>query len=1438
MFIIDDIISAIVSLGVTQVTDKLNRQETVVKLLTKFKLKPDAPPKNFEGVYVYTLIEYGVGKPEPFLKLLRQANVKKAFRTAFEQDNPSLWLDVAQDYLQNEDLADKIIALGLDYRRELAEFSALFIDIAKRSRTPLEVIGDHQRKNFQQSLQRILEKPNSLVEISDQGLLSRTQPRESVLAEQMRGWFKALSYEMENYQVWGDDYFEWIINIPARRGYDRILVRGIQGEAEVSDLEALRQSVEAQSTDEGWLVTSRRISKAAREQVQQRENRYLFCYTFDELLDETADFSGYIDWLEAEVKSRGIDQMYVPLACTKEEFHPATKHLVAVSHYESEDGWIDGYIDRWLDDPAKEHISVLGEFGMGKTWFAFHYAWSAVQRYKTAKARGRERPRLPLVITLRDYARALDVKNVLAGFFFSQHNLRINSNVFEQLNRMGKLLIIFDGFDEMAAKVDRQRMINNFWELARVVVPNSKVILTCRTEHFPEAKEGRALLNAELQASTAKLTGEKPQFEVLKLEKFNDDQIRKVLSFQAKPETVQKVMGNTQLLDLARRPVMIELILEALPEIEAGKPVDISRIYLYATRRKMERDIKSDRTFTSMADKLYFLCELSWEMLSTDKMKLNYRLFPDRIRRLFGRVVQEQKDLDHWHYDMMGQTMLIRDELGDYTPAHRSLLEFFVAFKLAAELGVLAADLAEIADVSRFEAQVDLPSTFGKAPLAKAVLDLLVPMLEAGEGTKESLLEVVRGTRGKTEEEVGYVGGNAATLLLKAQPSALEGCDLSGCMVLGGDFVGASLTEVNFAGANLAHSLFNKVFSTVFSVAFHPNGEIFATSDRLGDIRLWRVADCKPIALFQEHTDWIQSIAFSADGKIIASGSGDRTVKIWDVQTQQCLHTLRGHTNGIWSIALNSERQIIASGSDDKTIKLWNIKTGQCLRTLAGHTERVRAVDISPDGKRIASGSYDCNIKLWDAESGECLKTWHGHTDRLHSVAFSPDGKTICSTAGKQDPTIKLWDIDTGQCLKTWQGHRGRILSVVFSRDGDSIVSGGADHTLKVWAFDQEECIQTFTGHNLEVFSVDISLDGKTLLSSSADQKVKLWSIKQQECLHTLQGYSDSVKSVAISPNGKILASSGYDHRIKVWDLSTGECINTLQGHTLGVYSLVFSPDGITLASSSDDTTIKLWNISTGEVLKTFQESTAGFYNIAPAIAISPDGMTLASGSRDKTLKLWNLSTGKVLKTLEGHAAPLRSVAFSPDGTTIASSSEDKAVRLWNINTGDCFQTLLGHTKRVFSVAFSPDGTIIASSSQDKTIKLWDIQTGECLRTFQGDSGWFWSVVFSPDGKTIASSGHEATVKLWDVRTGQSLKTLNGHTSIIFGLAISCDGTIIASGSLDETIKIWDIQTGECIKTLSNKPYTNMKITGIQGLTDLEKATLKALGAVERNYRH
>ncbi len=1473
----EQVINAIIAIANPLIKEKIQRNETVIKLLQQFHLNPEHPPADFSGVYAYTLVEYGVGKPKPFLELFRQEAIKQAFRKAFDHNNPSILLSEVDAWLNAYSLGDDIRSLGIDIRREIAAFYIVFAEVAKRTRNPADTlmsqqIGSLQKRiaNIQEVLDRLPTLEGIRTEIarlaqnSPALLEARTstenQCRAIALAQQMRGWFETLGYRFEKYEVWGDSYFEWIINVPTRRNrYDRILIRGIEGEVGLKDVAVLRSSVEQQRTDEGWLVTARRIARAARNEVEKEENRHLGCYTFDELIDQDADFSDYLDWLEAEIIRRQIDTKYVPLACTKEEIDPDTKQRIGISHYSDRDGWIDGYIDMWLDDPAKEHISILGEFGTGKTWFSFHYAWVALQRYRDAQKRGVERPRLPLVITLRDFAKAINVENVLAGFFFTQHNIRLTSEVFDQLNGMGKLLLIFDGFDEMAAKVDRQQMINNFWELAKVVVPGAKVVLTCRTEHFPEAKEGRALLNAELQASTKQLTGETPQFEVLELEKFNDEQIRLVLSHQTETATVEQVMGNPQLLDLARRPVMTELILEALPDIEAGKPVDMSRVYLYAVRRKMERDIKSDRTFTSLAEKLYFLCELSWEMLSTDEMSLNYRLFPDRIRRLFGSVVQEEKDLDHWHYDMMGQTMLIRNADGDYTPAHRSLLEFFVAYKFAAELGALSSDFTELAQVQSdldssaapvdyiwsgyFSRQLDatgyayaplkaftsesfekLRETFGKAPLTKAVMDLLLPMIDID--AQAGIINLIEATRGRTEDEAGYLGGNAATLLVKVDKAALEGKDLTNAVIKGADFSEASLRHTNFIGANLTESVFPKVFGAVFSVAYSPDGELFAVADGNCEISIWLTGNDRQILKCKGHNNWIRSVVFSPDAQILASASYDHTVRLWNAATGVCIKILEEHSNRVNSVAFSPDGKILASASRDRTIKLWNTSNGECLKTLE-NISSINSVIFSPNGKTVAAGGKDKTVKIWDIVTGKCLKNFEGHTDSIRSVFFDLDCKTLIS--GSRDKTIKMWNIATGECLKTFEGHTDTVRSVAINTEYQILASSSKDKTVRLWNLKTGECLKNLQGHTSWVRSIAISPEGTKLISGSDDQTVRKWDINSGKCLNILQGSTSWVRSVAISPNGKNLASCSEDTTVKLWDFFTGKCLKTLQGHRSRVNSVAISPDGSILASSSYDRTIKLWDINTGKCLKTLSGHTGG----ANSVTFAPDAMTLISGSGDHKINVWDINTGNCIKTLQGHTDWVWFVVISPDNKILVSSSYDKTVRLWDVHTGECLKIIQGHTLMVSALAISPDSCIIASASGDKTVKLWNIHNGECLKTLHGHLDWVNAVAFSPDGQFLSSAGNDAQIIIWDIHTGECIRTLSGHSSWVNTVIFSPDGQTIVSGGRDETIKVWDFQSGKCLTTLDNRLYANMNITGVKGLTSAEIATLKALGAVE-----
>ncbi|MBI3802031.1 MAG: DUF4062 domain-containing protein, partial [Deltaproteobacteria bacterium] len=492
-----------------------------------------------------------------------------------------------------------------------------------------------------------------------------------LLAANLDAWFRVSGYPPEAYEAPEPDRYERIINVPDReRKYTRVLVYAVEGTAELAHLNALRRRATDQGVGEGWLISALRKSPSVVQEIAAQNSAApakLACYTFEELIDLGVDFTGYFNWLEGEVEDRGIDKKYIPLACTKTEFDPATNQRIGVSVFGEDTGWIDTYIDQWLDDPSKEHISILGQFGTGKTWFALHYAWVALQRYRAAQRKGVKRPRLPIYIALRDHAKAIDVQNLFSEFFFSKQRIEIrNYSVFEELNRMGRFLLIFDGFDEMADRVDRDKVIEHFWKLAKVVAPRSKVILTSRTEHFPNDAESRKLLSAELQASTSTLKMTSPQFEVLELQQLTPGQIRCILAGNKLSEAaISRVVENQELLDLASRPVMIDLITESLDEIERGERIDISRIYLYAIRRKMERDITSGRTFTSLADKLYFLCELSWAMLSQGKTTLNYQEFPAEISRVFGARLKGPTDRDYFQFDMMGQNMLIRKD-GDY----------------------------------------------------------------------------------------------------------------------------------------------------------------------------------------------------------------------------------------------------------------------------------------------------------------------------------------------------------------------------------------------------------------------------------------------------------------------------------------------------------------------------------------------------------------------------------------------------------------------------------------------------------------------------------------------------------------------------------------------------------------------------------------------------
>jgi WD40 repeat protein len=113
------------------------------------------------------------------------------------------------------------------------------------------------------------------------------------------------------------------------------------------------------------------------------------------------------------------------------------------------------------------------------------------------------------------------------------------------------------------------------------------------------------------------------------------------------------------------------------------------------------------------------------------------------------------------------------------------------------------------------------------------------------------------------------------------------------------------------------------------------------------------------------HLSSVWAVAFSPNGKELASGSSDKTIRIWDVATGATLQTLEGHSDYVWAVAFSPNGKQLASGSSDTTIRIWDAATGATLQTLEINTV-VTILSYSSNGSIMTNrGRFDA-ISLHD----------------------------------------------------------------------------------------------------------------------------------------------------------------------------------------------------------------------------------------------------------------------------------------------------------------------------------------------------------------------------------------------------------------------------------------------------------------------------------------
>jgi WD40 repeat protein/uncharacterized protein YjbI with pentapeptide repeats/predicted MPP superfamily phosphohydrolase len=1144
---------------------------------------------------------------------------------------------------------------------------------------------------------------------------------------------------------------------------------------------------------------------------------------------------------------------------------PLAGHYVELWAIESTKGEqpVHTLLQEWLSGPNQVHLTMLGEYGAGKTSITRKLARDLASEYLASTPDRRA----PVWIDLSLGKGGQSGEDLIRAALGLNPD-RVSDELIHLAIEQGLLVILLDSFDELTARGTESQVLDSYTQLSQLARgPRSKVMLTCRTSSFNSSASLEGGIAAlEVRAST--LGVKQGGFRVVELKELRPDQVREYIKRRVPDNLKRKELEDCiqqvyDLQDLSSRPLLLEMIVSVRDELLRIKPsagLQFTRASLYrmftdqwihhAPKRVLTPEQK-EAIAHHLARSLYDLGVESLPSQSTLEAAV----------KLLGNTPQAPDFLPQAAIETRTAHFLVRTGRDRLRFAHNSFLEYFVARDIFLKLNSKKPNVLPERYVSETVASfLHQMMREAKAGDLLADIDTIVRSTKSDQKRAPALIASYRLHRIALATD-DPKGGDVLTKELEhawGRKLSLQGIDFGGidlsyaflaeADLRGSSLDGAVLNNVVLSGANLCDAHLNRVVAdkarfdnsslsdAALDEASLVGADLTAAVLNRCKLRAARLdaALLRGACLDGSRLKGARLRATDLTGASAASAEFDfaliseAQVCGLDLTGASLLHTAFHATDLVATRGIPRVTRGMALGPRGPD----RIELPQPPWQGGGATPS--SVCWFPDGSQYAVSSWDGAVRLFDTRLSRLLRVF-AHPQAVRKMSFSIDGRYLLTAC--HDGIVRLWNIEAEEVELKYMplaGGHGRAMACAISADNQWIAGGWSNRVARVFSLHDSSPLAELW-HEAQVRDCAFSpTQGHSLITVCADGYARLWDIKKKEVVHKFWNSNHRLRACAVSPDGRLLATGSEDLCVRIFDLdSRSDQPRTVIEHDGPIWCCSYSRDGQFLATGAEDGKARVFRTDDSRAVAVFDHG-----GWVWSCAFSPDGSLLLTCCDDGTVRTFRLDSVRAERIIP-HGRWVRSAVVSSDSGTILAACNDQAARLFQASTGLMLHEW-PHGSWVRGCSVSDDARVGLTVGGDGYVRLFDLVEGRLLLSldqgqrvracaFQPGGQLFafgradghvnvyskdgslisrsdllsevWSLAFTTNGCILAGC-HDGKIYLIDFNSGSStvLDQLEGSVR-----ACACSQRVIAAGCAKEGLRLWDASS---LKKLPTLPLT------------------------------